>query len=114
MPEICKASTCAGSGIADDPKDKKTHLFVAVDKFTKWIEVESVSNCEAAMSVEQTLLNVAWTVHRLKGKVTISKTRPSKRDSCLRNQRVDQEDQDKPKGQDINRVSEPGQVQDTP
>ena len=25
------------------PKDKKTHLLVAVDKFTKWVEAEPVS-----------------------------------------------------------------------
>ena len=32
-------------------KDKKTHLLVAVDKFTKWVEVEPVSKCDAATSV---------------------------------------------------------------
>ena len=26
-------------------KDKKTHLLVAVDKFTKWVEAEPVSKC---------------------------------------------------------------------
>ena len=31
-------------------KDKKTHLLVAVDKFTKWIEAEPVSKCDAAMT----------------------------------------------------------------
>ena len=30
-------------------KDKKTHLLVAVDKFTKWVEAEPVSKCDAAM-----------------------------------------------------------------
>ena len=30
------------------PKDKKTHLLVAVDKFTKWVEAEPVSKCDAA------------------------------------------------------------------
>ena len=33
-------------------KDKKTHLLVAVDKFTKWVEAEPVSKCDAAMSVQ--------------------------------------------------------------
>lgn len=30
----------------------KTHLLVAVDKFTKWVEVEPVSNCEAETIVK--------------------------------------------------------------
>ena len=29
-------------------KDKKIHLLVAVDKFTKWVEEELVSKCDAA------------------------------------------------------------------
>ena len=33
-------------------KDKKTHLLVAVDKFTKWVEVEPVSKCDAATAVQ--------------------------------------------------------------
>ena len=33
-------------------KDKKTHLLVAVDKFTKWVEAEPVSKCDAAMAVQ--------------------------------------------------------------
>ena len=33
-------------------KDKKTHLLVAVDKFTKWVEAEPVSTCDAAMAVQ--------------------------------------------------------------
>ena len=33
-------------------KDKKTHLLVAVDKFTKWVEAEPVSKCDAAMVVQ--------------------------------------------------------------
>ena len=33
-------------------KDKKTHLLVAVDKFTKWVEAEPVSNCDAATAVQ--------------------------------------------------------------
>ena len=33
-------------------KDKKTHLLVAVDKFTKWVEAEPVSKCDAATSVQ--------------------------------------------------------------
>ena len=32
-------------------KDKKTHLLVAVDKFTKWIEAELASQCDAATTV---------------------------------------------------------------
>ena len=32
-------------------KDKKTHLFVVVDKFTKWVEAEPVSKCDAATTV---------------------------------------------------------------
>ena len=30
-------------------KDKKTHLLVVVDKFTKWVEAEPVSKCDATM-----------------------------------------------------------------
>ena len=33
-------------------KDKKTHLLVAVDKFTKWVEAELVSKCDVATAVE--------------------------------------------------------------
>ena len=33
-------------------KDKKTHLLVAVDKFTKWVEAEPVSKCDAATVVQ--------------------------------------------------------------
>ena len=33
-------------------KNKKTHLLVAVDKFTKWVEVEPVSKCDAATAVQ--------------------------------------------------------------
>ena len=33
-------------------KDKKTHLLVAVDKFTKWVEAEPVSKCDAAKVVQ--------------------------------------------------------------
>ena len=33
-------------------KDKKTHLLVVVDKFTKWVEAEPVSKCDAAMAVQ--------------------------------------------------------------
>ena len=32
-------------------KDEKTHLLVAVDKFTKWVEAEPVSKCDAAPTV---------------------------------------------------------------
>ena len=33
-------------------KDKKTHLLVVVDKFTKWVEAEPVSKCDAATAVQ--------------------------------------------------------------
>ena len=33
-------------------KDKKTHLLVAVDKFTKWVEAEPVSKCDAATAMQ--------------------------------------------------------------
>ena len=33
-------------------KDKKTHLLVTVDKFTKWVEAERVSKCDAATTVQ--------------------------------------------------------------
>ena len=33
-------------------KDKKTHLLVAVDKFTKWVEAEPVSKCDVAIAVQ--------------------------------------------------------------
>ena len=33
-------------------KDKKTHLLVPVDKFTKWVEAEPVSKCDAATAVQ--------------------------------------------------------------
>ena len=33
-------------------KDKKTHLLVAVDKFTKWVEAEPVSKCDVATAVQ--------------------------------------------------------------
>ena len=33
-------------------KDKKTHLLVVVDKFTKWVEAEPMSKCDATMAVQ--------------------------------------------------------------
>ena len=33
-------------------KDKNTHLLVAFDKFTKWVEAEPVSKCESATTVQ--------------------------------------------------------------
>ena len=33
-------------------KDKKTHLLVAVEKFTKWVGAEPVSKCDAATVVQ--------------------------------------------------------------
>ena len=32
--------------------NKKTHLLVAVDKFTKWVEVEPVSSCDADIAIK--------------------------------------------------------------
>ena len=32
--------------------DKKTHLLVEVDKFTKWVEAELVNKCDAATTVQ--------------------------------------------------------------
>ena len=34
-------------GPSKSSKDKKTHLLVVVDKFTKWVEAEPVSKCDA-------------------------------------------------------------------
>ena len=33
-------------------KDKNTHLLVAVNKFTKWVEAEPASKCDAATTVQ--------------------------------------------------------------
>ena len=33
-------------------QDKKTHIFVEVDKFTKWVEAEPVIKCDAATAVQ--------------------------------------------------------------
>ena len=33
-------------------KDKNSHLLVAVEKFTKWVEEEPVSKCDAATMVQ--------------------------------------------------------------
>ena len=33
-------------------KYRKTHLLVVVDKFTKWVEAEPVSKCDAATAVQ--------------------------------------------------------------
>src|SRR6187399_2897910 len=33
-------------------QDQKTHMLVAVDKFTKWIEAEPMSKCDAATAVK--------------------------------------------------------------
>ena len=71
LSEVFTPSSCSGSGIEDDSdhlavcnlgldmvgpfkrsKDKKTHLLVAVDKFTKWVEAEPVSKCDAATTVQ--------------------------------------------------------------
>ena len=41
-------------------KDKKTHLFVAVDKFTKWVEAEPVSKCDAATAVQFLKKVIFW------------------------------------------------------
>ena len=71
MSKICMTSAHTGSRIADDSshlavcslgldmvepfkrsKDKKIHLLVAIDKFTKWVEAEPVSKCDAATAVQ--------------------------------------------------------------
>src|SRR6266566_4513241 len=71
MSEIRASGSRAGSGVAYDSnylafavwgldmvgpfkrsKDKKTHLLVVVDKFTKWVEAEPVSKCDAATAVQ--------------------------------------------------------------
>ena len=33
-------------------KDKKSHLLVAVDKFTKWVEAEPISKCDVGTAVQ--------------------------------------------------------------
>ena len=33
-------------------KDKKTHLLVAVDKFTKWVKAEPVSKCDSKTTLK--------------------------------------------------------------
>ena len=43
-------------------KDKKTHLLVAVDKFTKWVEAEPVSKCDAATAVQFIKKVIFWFV----------------------------------------------------
>ena len=71
MPKVFKACSCTDSRIENDSnylavcdlgagygwafkrfKDKKTHLLVAVGKFTKWVEAEPVSKCDAATAVQ--------------------------------------------------------------
>ena len=71
MSKICPPCARSGSRVADDSNyvavcnlgldmvgpfkrsnDKKTHLLVAVDKFTKWVEAELVSKCDAATAVQ--------------------------------------------------------------
>ena len=68
VPVLLKAATRPGSGPADDPsimdirlletrlggttQGGYTHIFVAIDKFTKWIEVKPVSSTSAAKAVE--------------------------------------------------------------
>ena len=34
------------------PSNKKTHLLVVVDNFTKWVEAEPVSSCDAHTAVK--------------------------------------------------------------
>ena len=71
MPEVRPASAYAGSRAQDYTFNmafcslgsryggafqmspcKKTHLLVAIDKFTKWVEVMPVTNCEAITVVQ--------------------------------------------------------------
>ena len=41
-----------GLDMVGPSQDQKTHLLVAVDKFTKWIEAEPVSKCDAATVIK--------------------------------------------------------------
>ena len=41
-------------------KDKKTHLLVVVDKFTKWVEAEPVNKCDAAPAVQFIKKVIFW------------------------------------------------------
>ena len=41
-------------------KDKKTHLLVVVDKFTKWVEAEPVSKCDAVTAVQFIKKVIFW------------------------------------------------------
>ena len=38
--------------LSKDARIKKTHLLVAVDKFTKWVEAEPASKCDAVIAVQ--------------------------------------------------------------
>ena len=39
---------------------QKTHLLVVVDKFTKWVEAEPVSKCDAATAVQFIKKVIFW------------------------------------------------------
>ena len=62
MPVLLKATSHSSSASVDDPSilvgplktahDGYTHIFIAIDKFTKWIEVKPVSSTSAAKAVE--------------------------------------------------------------
>src|SRR3954463_11169190 len=71
MSALCKAISRVESRTQDDPyhlslcsmgldmvgplkrsPNKNTHLLVAVDKFTKWVEVEPVSKCDAETALK--------------------------------------------------------------
>ena len=54
IPITCPFAVCGLDmvGPFKRSKDKKTHLLVAVDKFTKWVEAEPVSKRHAATAVQ--------------------------------------------------------------
>ena len=62
MPVLLKATSHPSSGSVDDPSilvgplktahGGYTHIFIAIDKFTKWIEVKPVSSTSAAKAAE--------------------------------------------------------------
>jgi hypothetical protein len=65
VPKICKSNACSKLGAQDDPHHLvihgmgldmvgqfkrapggRTHLLVAVDKFTNWIEAKPITKCD--------------------------------------------------------------------
>ena len=64
MPVLCSANSSTGTGASDHPHHlvmvgplKKalsgfTHLLIAVDKFTKWIEAKPITNIRSEEAVK--------------------------------------------------------------